>query len=265
MLAALDGLDRHRHLGGRELFALVVVDRDQVDLRTDAFADLALEDESPPLRRDCAPERKLSRALGQSCRRGRAQRNPSMRSRAAQQPHRCSVLRRTPSCHPHRFRLSHSRPGPIAGIDTHLQEPVERRISPVQHPRNIPMLDRVVVDVIHLKLVIRVVPYGVFPKTSLPDTPFLPFQTALRTALGLRELAGKSRFDLPPTSCKIVVAFGQCPDTMQMIRQYHYSLHRKRMCLSNLAESNPQSADVFGQQRSTPLRQRDGEEITTAL
>lgn len=48
------------------------------------------------------------------------------------------------------------------------------------------MLGPVVVDVIHVTLVIRVVPYGVFPKTSLPDTPFLPVQTALRTALSLR-------------------------------------------------------------------------------
>src|SRR5947209_6946912 len=100
------------------------------------------------------------------------------------------------------------------------------------------MLDRVVVDVIHVMPVIRVIPYRMFPKTPLPDTPFPFVHAAFATAFGLGQLTRKGRFDLPPTSGEIVVILGQGPDTVQVVRQYHDSLHRKRVSGLDLAESS---------------------------
>jgi hypothetical protein len=100
------------------------------------------------------------------------------------------------------------------------------------------MLDRVVVNVIHVMPVIRVIPYRMFPKPPLPDTLFSFIHAALGTAFGLGQLARKGRFDLPPTSGEIVVTLGQDPDTVHVVRQYHDSLHRKRVGLLDLAESS---------------------------
>jgi hypothetical protein len=100
------------------------------------------------------------------------------------------------------------------------------------------MLDRVVMNVIHVMPVIRVIPYRMFPKPPLPDTPFSFVQAALGTVFGIGQLTRKGHFDLPPTSGEIVVTLGQGPDTMQVVRQYHDSFHRKRVSLLELAESS---------------------------
>jgi hypothetical protein len=59
----------------------------------------------------------------------------------------------------------------------------------------------------------------------------------LGTAFGLRQWASKSRFDLSPTGGEIVVILGQCPDTVKVVRQYHDSLHHKRVSDLDLVES----------------------------
>ncbi len=66
---------------------------------------------------------------------------------------------------------------------------------PVRHPRDIPVLDRVVVDVIDMALEILVIPYRMLPKPPLPYTP-LPFvQTAFGAAFDFRKSARKDRLD----------------------------------------------------------------------
>jgi hypothetical protein len=101
------------------------------------------------------------------------------------------------------------------------------------------MPDGVVMDVIDMTLVIRVIPYRMFPKPPLPDASFTFVQAALGAAFGVGQLTRKGRFDLSPTGRKIVIAFRQRPNTMKMIGQYHDGLHLKGMCLLDLAESGP--------------------------
>jgi hypothetical protein len=76
------------------------------------------------------------------------------------------------------------------------------------------------------------------PKPPLPDTSFPFVHMALGQAFGLGQLTRKGRFDLPPAGGEIVIAFRQRPNTVQVVRQYHDRLHRKRVSVLDLAESS---------------------------
>jgi hypothetical protein len=60
-------------------------------------------------------------------------------------------------------------------------------------------------------------------------SPFPFAQATFGTALGLRQLARKSRLDLSPTGREIITTLGQ----------YYTSLHLKWVCLFDLSESGP--------------------------
>ena len=73
------------------------------------------------------------------------------------------------------------------------------------------MLDRIVVDVIHVMPPDFLISKQMFPITPLP-------QGFLLTHIGQTfQSKGNESLDLPPTLRKIIIAFGQLPDAVQMI------------------------------------------------
>jgi hypothetical protein len=71
---------------------------------------------------------------------------------------------------------------------------------------------------------------------------------AVRNPLASWDAARKSRFDQPPARGEISVAFGQCPDRVQVIGQYRHRIDRERMAPAGLAKCATQRLDVLRQQ-----------------
>ena len=117
------------------------------------------------------------------------------------------------------------------------------------------MLDWVVMDVIEMRLKVVLVNDHVFLKPALPDTALALGHARDGTMLGLRQTAGKSRFNTSPTIGIVGIAFRQSPQAMQMLGQYHNGNDMKRACALCLAKSSTQHIDVFNQQPlASPLQ-----------
>ena len=68
---------------------------------------------------------------------------------------------------------------PIRRINTPLHKPMKRRIRPIAYTSDQAMLERVDVNVIHVRTKIRLIANQVFPISTLPDTPFISRHTNL--------------------------------------------------------------------------------------
>jgi len=94
---------------------------------------------------------------------------------------------------------------------------------------------------------ILVIPYRVFPESSLPDS-LLPFEHPGFGPLlpqGLGCIFCEKVFDQIPPHGVAVIPLGQFPDAMQMIRQNHDGFDFKRMILFDRAKGRSQHPDVF--------------------
>src|SRR3546814_16049739 len=58
---------------------------------------------------------------------------------------------------------------PVFRKPTALHETVERRVRPVHRARGVPMLHRIDVDVVPVRMQVRLVPDPVFPVATLPN------------------------------------------------------------------------------------------------
>src|SRR5713226_496271 len=95
---------------------------------------------------------------------------------------------------------------------------MERGIRPLLNPLYKSVLDGVVVNVIHMRLKILFIPYGVLPEPPLPHIVFALRITFDRPA-GTCQGTYKTGLDQTPAVGVIGVGRRQRPDTMQMIRQ----------------------------------------------
>ena len=84
------------------------------------------------------------------------------------------------------------------------------------------MFDRIKMDVVRATLQIRFVAYGVFIKTPLPNTAFVPSLFAGRQVFGTREMCGEFGFNQPPAQGIIRIVGRQRPNGVNMVRQYAY-------------------------------------------
>ena len=71
-------------------------------------------------------------------------------------------------------------------------------------------------------LQIRFVAHGVFVKTPLPNTAFVPPLFAGRQVFGMREMCGEFGFNQPPAQGIIRIVRRQRPNGVNMVRQYAY-------------------------------------------
>ncbi len=65
------------------------------------------------------------------------------------------------------------RSTPLSGrrMDTALHVMMKRGMGPIRRPLNQPVFDRIILNIIHVVFQIFFVPYGMFPKSALPDPP----------------------------------------------------------------------------------------------
>jgi len=167
-----------------------------------------------------------------------------MQRRHIAYPHASSVKSFT---NHHRADLI-SNSAPVQKIIPTRNIPVKSRMRPIHHPITMPVLHRVVMDVINMPNEIQLIPDLVFPVTPLPKRRFPMF------ALGggepfaalVRPTAHHAHppFNQIPARGVIRIAGWQGPDAMHMIRQQHpgiddewpgcaYRDNRRTKCMMN--------------------------------
>ena len=77
-------------------------------------------------------------------------------------------------------------------------------------------------DVVRATLQIRFVAHGVFVKTPLPNTAFVPPLFAGRQVFGMREMCGEFGFNQPPAQGIIRIIGRQRPNGVNVVRQPAY-------------------------------------------
>ena len=99
---------------------------------------------------------------------------------------------------------------------------VKRRKRPIADIAARSMFDGIEMDVVRATLQIRFVTHGVFVKTPLPNTAFVPPLFAGRQVFGMREMYGEFGFNQPPAQGIIRIVGRQRPNGVNMVRQYAY-------------------------------------------
>src|ERR1700756_2376166 len=94
-------------------------------------------------------------------------------------------------------------------------------MRPFGWARGMAVLDRIVVNIVHMPRVVALVADHVLPKAALPDTAFTLQSTTPAQMLVLRNALREQTFDAPPTRGEISIVRRQCPHAMQVIGQHH--------------------------------------------
>ena len=137
-------------------------------------------------------------------------------------------------------------------------------MRPCRRLRHIPVLDRIVVDVINVCLQIPFVPYQMLPIAALPDTT-LPFRSAARAyALSLWNATREVRLDERPARRIVRIARRQLPDRMKMIRHHHHGHNLEGVAEFDDADGFTQPIYLLDQQRAFTVRKRNSKEIRAA-
>lgn len=105
---------------------------------------------------------------------------------------------------------------PTPWIQPPLGTPGKTGIRPIHNCLDVAMLDRVVVQIVHVAPVILFVADGMFPETPLPDATFAPHCPDTGPPLDLRELSREPRLDQAPAIGETGIAGRQGPDAMQV-------------------------------------------------
>lgn len=150
--------------------------------------------------------------------------------------------------------------GPIRRQHAVAHIPMKTGIRPRDNLIHPTMLDRIEMDVIDMPLQVFVVPYLMFPETSLPDSAFA-FALFARAAAGIgMQGLGESRLDPLPAARIIGISRRQAPDCMNMIGKHADSQGFERHDPYNLAIGGAERIDVTGQQRRAPVSEIDRKE-----
>ena len=99
---------------------------------------------------------------------------------------------------------------------------VKRRKRPIADIATQSMFDGIEMDIVRATLQIRFVTHGVFIKTPLPNTAFVPPLFAGRQVFGTREMCGEFGFNQPPAQGIIRIVGWQRSNGVDMVRQYAY-------------------------------------------
>ena len=99
---------------------------------------------------------------------------------------------------------------------------VKRRKRPIADIATQSMFDGIEMDVVCATLQIDFVAHGVFVKTPLPNTAFVPPLFAGGQIFGMREMGGEFGFNQPPAQGIIRIVGRQRPNGMNVVRQHAY-------------------------------------------
>ncbi len=86
-------------------------------------------------------------------------------------------------------------PCPIWQIETKTNISVKCRILPIRHPPDVPVLHRIVENVINMPLIIQIVADGMFPVAALPDLSFSLAYPGRGPSFDLRKCPGERDLD----------------------------------------------------------------------
>ena len=99
---------------------------------------------------------------------------------------------------------------------------VKRRKRPIADIAAQSMFDGIEMDIVCATLQIRFVANGVFVKTPLPNTAFVPPLFAGGQVFGMRKMCGEFGFNQPPAQGIIRIVGRQRPNGVNMVRQHAY-------------------------------------------
>ena len=123
---------------------------------------------------------------------------------------------------------------------------MERRVRPIRYLFHTTVLDRVVMDVIHVPLKIQLVGDRVFLISPLPQR-MLALRIVCHRHPGFHDGVGECAFDCVPPPGIIIVARWQRPDGVQVFGKNYDGIDAERVFAPNLAESCAQQFNVFRQ------------------
>ena len=149
---------------------------------------------------------------------------------------------------------------PIAMNSTHRDITMKRGIRPCRNAVGQAVFDRVVMNVIDMRPQIVVVADRVLPETPGPQRGLPATAPWNACATGLQRLRESALEDLQASRIPII-AFGQTPDSMQVIRQHHHRNDLERAFRSGLPQRPTQGVDLLDQRPRRAIRQRQREEI----
>src|SRR5437868_10691916 len=112
---------------------------------------------------------------------------------------------------------------------------MKRRMGPIAQTRHESMLDRIVMDIIHVPNKIRLASYCVFPKSSLPQRVFAVAMTLDRETR-CNDMPREMTFDVAPATRKVSVSGRQGEDRVHVVRQNHDRIDRERTFLPGAAK-----------------------------
>jgi hypothetical protein len=108
-----------------------------------------------------------------------------------------------------------------------------------------PVLYRVVMDVIHVVSKISLVPDGMFPAPRLPDSRGSSVAVGdLRHAQTGIAVFRKPGLDEAPACGEIGIVFRQLPDAVQVLGQYDDGIDLERALLADVSEGFAQGVNV---------------------
>jgi len=101
-------------------------------------------------------------------------------------------------------------------------------MGPIRHAGNVPVFDRVVMDVIAVDVEIPLIAQGMFPEPALPDAPFAFLLPSIRQAFPRCDSSSKRCLDQPPSRGVVRIVRRQGPQAMKMIGEDNDSVDVKR-------------------------------------
>ena len=121
---------------------------------------------------------------------------------------------------------------------------VKRRKRPIADITTQSMFDGIEMDVVRATLQIRFVTHGVFVKTPLSNTAFVPPLFAGGQVFGMREMCGEFGFNQPPAQGIIRIVGRQRPNGVNVVRQHAYGDGFKGILFLHIHISRTQSRYV---------------------
>ena len=111
-----------------------------------------------------------------------------------------------------------------------------------------PMLDRIVADVIEIMMSVLLVSNHMLPIPPLSDASFPLAPPADGNAFAMREHSRETGLDQAAAHWKVIVPRRQAPQARQVVRQYRHGLDHKRMRLLWHVQCFAQCIDVLDEQ-----------------
>ena len=141
---------------------------------------------------------------------------------------------------------------------------MKRGMRPIANLRNEAMFQRVDVAIFDMAGVIRLVANQMLPKPTLPNAAFVARDTSGAELLPLRQNSYKPALDQAPACREITITWGEAPDCVQMIGQYHECVDLERTALACRSHGFARDLDMVDEQGLPPVQQVDCEEPTSA-